>query len=281
MSNPSILIVEIGLDREHEERDAATIDALRSGGLKWFTHVALVVPAWQECPDAAGHNLIKHAYAIYKSKETVGVVWGRQLWNRWEGMGYAIAGDAPQDNATWYATALATLHAEARQLHADMTMLDITIDGFSHIGALKTAALTDEEQGRIYQATSAAMRYVPCVDIITPVTAWKPNNYAWLLSELGRWRYGNETMFAHAPDYTIRAVNPPPGYELKRHLWSVVLTKYSTGVALSPTDLLALDLTQIRTLNPDCMGFAVQPIKGESLRDILDALERAVNDASM
>lgn len=254
--NLRALYLLLKLRDDTADTDRAIVDALSS--LTWFDHVILVVPSWQDKPDAANHPLVRRAIDTCKVRG-IRVIWGRWLWQAWP-----IADVSPRHlDPIHYACAIARIKAEAALLGADGTHLDMEpYAGASEKDHLRTP-LTLEQQVQIRAAAMTAVEAAGPVDYIRPTSSNSPLHFCWSLLELGEHLCDSKTYYVKAPDYEVPKVSPPPWCKHLIDIWgcNVGLGRPEDVVAgqlkLTADDVKTLDLSAIRWMFPECKGIWV------------------------
>jgi len=256
-----LLLVLLKLRKDTEQTDRAIVDALAQ--LRWFTHVILTVPSWQEVPEASEHELVRRAAAALR-EQGIGLVWGRWLWVAWpEGVKDAPTSESHFE-ADFYSEAIRRVRRESASLGAVGTFLDAEPYGQSaQKPTMKFTELTESDRVRIHHAVSQAVAEAGPVDLIYPTSSMRPSHFGWPLADLGVLRCDSKTYYVRAPQYRLPVVRPPPGYEHRLDLWGVNVGLAATGSTdrrsqpLTVGELLALDLHDIRRQYPGCRGLWV------------------------
>lgn len=254
-----ILYVLLRLRKDTIQDDTRIVNALRQAD--WFTHVFLIVMSWQERPDAPRNPIVQRALAICRERG-IHVIWGRWLWVAWP----SDKLEAPMPAAdshfdpTYYATAIATLKAEARSLGAVGTFLDAEPYGHSaQKPTLKFRKLDDDDRRRIQTAVAKAVAHSGPVDFIYPTSSAHAFHYAWPLAGLGRLRCDSKTYYSKEPDQ-VPKIRSPDGYEHRMDLWGCNVglgrpqDQRKGGRRLTVKDVKSLDLSLIRKRYPHCKG---------------------------
>lgn len=257
-----LLYVPLTLRPERADRDAAIIDALRAPGLSWFTHVIVNVPSWPEQPDATEHYLVKHALNVCRARD-LPVIWGRNLWTTWPDLvsGPPLPTAESHYDPAFYASAIATLKAEARRIGAAGTFFDAEPYGNGAQVPLKRAVLNSAVQARMRWAANLAVGAAGPVDFIYPSSSSAPTRYVWPLTVLGISRCDAKTYYTKGPGYKLPKIEPPPSYEHRLDLWGANVGRpgdhHNGQPKLSIDDVLALDLDLIQLIHPECRGLWV------------------------
>ena len=254
-----ILYMLLRLRKDTIQDDMRIVNALRQAD--WFTHVFLIVLSWQERPDAPRNPIVQRALTICRERG-IKVIWGRWLWVAWPSDKLEApmpVADSHFDSA-YYATAIATLKAEARSLGAVGTFLDA--EPYGHCAqkpTLKFKKLDDNDRQRIKRAVAGAVAHVGPVDFIYPTSSSRASHYAWPLAGLGRLRCDSKTYYSIGPDQ-VPKIRSPDGYEHRMDLWgcNVGLGRPQDHMKgqrkLTIQDVKSLDLSLIRKDYPHCKG---------------------------
>ncbi|MCH7886091.1 MAG: hypothetical protein IIC01_12700 [Planctomycetes bacterium] len=273
-----ILYLPLKLRSDTVEQDNRVASALRYAG--WFTDVIIVAPSWQRNPNAPRNPIVRRALRIARAKG-IRVIWGRWLWVAWP----SDKLDAPMPDAeshfdaAYYATAIATLKAEARSLGAVATFLDAEPYGIStQKPTLKFAHLDDNDLIRISRAIEQAVRYAGRVDMIYPTTSARSTHYAWPIADLGPLDVDAKTYYLDDPNGRV-VVRPPSGYEHHRGdwLWGSFVTRESEQVGatgpwtLSIAKAKRFDMSVVRKRFPKCKGRFFYLKDGDALVQTLRA----------
>ncbi len=261
-----LLYVQLKLRENTIREDVEIGNALRyAKGI--VTHVILVVPSWQERPNAANNPIVRRAMATCRAMH-LGVFWGRWLWVGWPSHEFEelLPGPASHFDATYYAAAISTLRAEARLLGAVGTFLDAEPYGDSaQKPTLKFKHLTAEDRQAISAAVRDAVQYAGPVDLIYPASSNLSTHYSWPLEGLARFRCDAKPFYQRKSSGQIVA-RPPTGYEHKLHFWGSFVTTpasrqiggaTSTSWTLTIDEAKALDLDIIRERFSECRGLWV------------------------
>ena len=251
------LYVLLKLRDDTADADAKIVDALRR--MAWFNHVMLVVPSWQDKPNAATHPLVQLAMDICQEMD-IPVIWGRWLWQAWPESAAPVPLLPSHLDPAYYARAIATVKAEANGIGAVGTFLDAEPYANSPQKPLKSAALRFGEQAQIRQAVVAATTNVGTVGFIRPTSSGRESHFCWALSDLGALRCDSKPYYSKAPDYELPAIRPPQQCEHRVDMWgcNVGLGRpedvHGEHVKLTAEDVKALDLSVIRWRHPSCHG---------------------------
>ena len=182
-------------------------------------------------------------------------------------------------DAAYYATAIATLKAEARSLGAVATFLDAEPYGHStQKPTLKFAKLDDNDRLRIKRAIEKAVRYAGPVDFIYPTSSSRASHYAWPIASLGVLDLDAKTYYVDNANGRV-VVRPPDGYEHHRGdwLWGSFVTRESeqigsTGMwTLSIAKAKRFDMSAVRKRFPKCQGRFFYLKDGDALVQTLRA----------
>ncbi len=238
--------------------DARIVDALSD--LRWFTHVILVVPSWQEKPAAMRNPLVRRAVRTCRVRG-IGVVWGRWLWVAWPGDQARLPNPQSHFDAGYYSSAIRRVKREARSLGAVATFLDLEPYGKSvQKPTLKFRTLTDDERHRVQSAVSLATRRVGTVDLISPTSSMRASHFAWSLVGLGKLRCDSKTYYTRATSTRWPTVKPPNGVTHRVHFFGSNLAMgrpedaVNGQAPLTAAEVKSLDLSKIRTRYPQCDG---------------------------
>ncbi len=256
-TEPRYLYVTLLLRKGTLATDTDIVESLQQ--LHWFNRVILVVPSWQEVPDAENHPLVQQAITNLKAKR-IPYVWGRRLWVAW----------ATKDNPStvgseyawqFYAAAITNINSEALAIGAVGSFFDAEPYGKSpQMTTLKRRLLTDRQRLRIRAAIRLATRRAGYVDTIYPVSSSDTSgHFAWSLAELGVLRFDAKTYWSKAPNYKLPRIDPPFDVNHRIDAWGSIIgvTQPVTGMTLTPKDVMALDLSVIRKQHPNCKAFWV------------------------
>lgn len=258
---PRVLHVLLKLRDETRESDQEIVDALRD--LRGFTHISLVVPAWEEAPDAARHPLVVQALRICRER-AIGRFWTRRLWPTFG----IISTLRPRTltrafDATYYAGTLAVVHTEAAQLGVIGSGLDAEAYGpadHPDQQVLKGVVLSEPDQAAMRAAITLATARVAPADLIYPCSSSAAWSYTWLMGMLGRCCCCEKLYYLHTTDAKLPTITPPAGMTHRVHLWGSAI---GTGgpaasekkVPLLPREFMGLDLARARERFPECLGF--------------------------
>lgn len=259
---PRLLYVYLKLRKDTIRSDTRIVQALDD--LRWFTHIILVVPSWQERPHATTHPLVRQALATCQERK-ISVIWGRCLWVAWWPKHARTPRPATGEfDAAHYVAAISTVKNEARAIGAVGTFLDSEPYGeCAQKWSLKRKKLTDVDRRRIHEAMDAALNITGPVDVIYPSSSSPSWHFAWSMAELGTLRCDSKTYFAKAPRYKLPKIRPPSGYAHRVDLWGSAVglgrpeDVYNGNAALTPSEVVALDRSIIRQRFPHCRGFWV------------------------
>ncbi len=263
VSEPRFLHVLLKLRDDTIENDRRVVEALRE--LRWFTHIILVTPSWQEKPNATTHPFVVQALAICKEKN-IPVVWGRWLWVAWQpGHHDRAPTTGAEYDTTHYAQAISVLKREAKAIGAVATFLDCEPYGkCPQMISLKRKKLSDDDRRKMLQAMKSAVTISGRVDMVYPTSSSdSPWHFAWPMAELGVLRCDAKTYYARSPYYKLPRILPPPGFTQRVDLWgsAVGLGRpqdiYNGNKTLTSSEVVALDLTKIRKRFPHCLGYWV------------------------
>ncbi len=252
------LYVLLKLRGDTADADAKIVDALRC--MAWFNRVMLVVPSWQDKPNATSHPLVRLAVDTCRALE-IPVIWGRWLWQAWPGLDWSVADALNHIDPAHYARAIATVRAEAHSLGAAGTFLDAEPYAQSvQKSALKGVALSFEGQAQIRQAVLTATGSVGAVSFIRPTSSGRESHFCWALTDLGALRCDSKTYYSKATGYEIPTIAHPEQCEHRVDMWgcNVGLGRpedvHRDQVKLTAGDVKALDLSVIRWRHPSCRG---------------------------
>ncbi len=272
-----VLYVLLKLREDTADTDAKIVDALRRAA--WFNRIMLVVPSWQDKPDAASHLLVHRALNICREQK-IPVIWGRWLWVAWPRSDARVPHVPNRFDPAYYARAIATVKTEARSIGATETLLDAEPYAESvQKHTLKFAKLSPEEQSRIRGAVMIAVSNAGRVDFIRPTSSRRESHFAWALIDLGTLRCDCKPYYTKAPDYKLPKVMPPQQSEHRIDVWgcNVGLGRhedvYRGRVKLTARDVKALDLSVIRRRHPQCRGLWVY-IDYDIFADVIRAWNR-------
>ena len=143
------------------------------------------------------------------------------------------------------------------------------------------ANLDAKQLAMMAEAVEQAVAIAAQVDIVLPTGSTDEKSWKWRLQRLGRNWMSCKTYYAKHPDYKAPFINPPAGIEHRIDLWGVALGTGSAAeqadknVPLVPRELMALDMSKIRDLRPECKGLMVWTKQPDLLR-IMQALPEAV-----
>ncbi len=253
-----ILHVLLKLRNNTAAEDARVVEALSE--LRWFTHIMLVVPSWQEKPNAIHHELVVKAIKTCRERG-IGVIWGRWLWVAWPGSQRQLPNEQSYLDSEFYATAIRTVKHEAKSIGTKWTMLDLEPYGKSvQKPTLKfhdhTPAELRKIQGVVMKATKKAGR----VTLITPTSSMRSSHYAWSLLKLADYRCDSKTYYTRSSSRNRPVVRPAPGCDHRvDYFGSNVGLGRSQDVLkkqrlLTAAEVVAYDLKAIRLRYPECRG---------------------------
>ncbi len=257
------------------DKDVAILRALLNVKPNAFTHAIVVVPSWQRMPYAFQNPIVRRIISTCRSKG-IAVVWGRWLWVAWP----SDKLEAPMPNAnshhdaSYYATAIATVRAEARFLGAVGSFLDAEPYGDStQKPTLKFVPIDDVERIMIGLAIKEAVAAAGPVDWIYPTSSASPTHYAWPIARLGRVRCDAKPYYTRESDGQVIA-NPPAGYQHRLQLWGAFVMPKRTEIrpglwTLGIGDAKRLDPNVMRQKHEHCKGIWIYP--GDQTAEVLAA----------
>ena len=253
-------LTDKSLKSDMENIEALYALLMGQGHTRWFTHLIVVVRSWQEVPYAIDGSVIKSVLNLCKFFNFP-VIWGRNLWVSWpsDKLKAPMPDKWQYRYAAYYAAAIANLKAEARHLGAAGTFLDAEPYGDSvHKEILKNKPEI-LEHSRIRASIYEAVAGTGPVDIIYPYDSMNPKKYTWLMSGLGRIRWGAKMYYTRDPSKPINA-NPPDGVAYVPGLITSFATKVSRAVGspkqmtLTPAEVRAIDMNLARKRFPSIQG---------------------------
>ena len=262
VKEPRFLHVLLKLRKDTVASDTRVVEALRK--LRWFTHIILVIPSWQERPNATEHPLVQQALRICRERK-IPVVWGRWLWVAWRSKQdkRPLTLDSEFD-AAFYEAAILNVKREAKAIGAVATFLDAEPYGkCPQFSSLKRKKLIDKDRRRIRRAIEDAVSKAGPVDLIYPSSSSPSWHYAWSMADLGILRCDSKTYYTRAKRYELPKIRPPHGFTHRVDLWGSAVglgrpeDVYHGNVTLTSPEVVALDLPRIRERFPNCRGFWV------------------------
>lgn len=258
-----VLYYYVPLYESRADANADLVNALlKSPGLADFTHVMLIVPSLYELPNATEHVLVKHATNILQERG-VPFYWCRLLWPAW-----SVHPDMPVPDANshyrpeYYATAIATVRAEARKLGAIGCGFDAELYGNDPIHKALRVGLTETQQARMLRAIQDGTEIAGKVDIIEPCMYPGDHvySYVWPLCDLGEIQVTTTTYY----DTTVaeyqespRFPTVPACYTHEFEYWGIHLGDGVTGNGtplVTREQLDAMDWDAIRVEYPSIRG---------------------------
>lgn len=278
MAESRLLYVPLTLasQPDNRDRDHDIVSALWSPGAGWFTHVMLVVPSWQEQPDAATHPLVRSAIAACHSRG-IRVYWTRWLWVAYVNgvLKHLRPHASSHKDPAYYAAALAIVQHEALMLGVYSCGFDgepYGPDDAPQRAALR-GDLTDYTRMMMQVAVMQATNAVGRVDLIYPFAWMNEKSYVWPVGLLGREGMTSLTYYADSPEALAaqaRLAESPPGYDDRFTYWGIHVGKPGdfggTNLPLiTAADVVAMDFSEtgaICTAYPSVKGPAVYtPVK--------------------
>lgn len=225
---PTLFFLGLSLLERFREREEAWVEAL-PGLVGKVDGILLVVPSWQEAPDALCNNLVRRiATTCSLTGNSVNVYWGRRLWITW-----ANLADYPQHkwdvyDPAYYAAFLSRLAAEAKAIGALGTFAECEPYGDKlHTEWFKRDGFGSWNRRKVLKAIQAAKRVAPAATMAYPAGSMDPRHYSWPMRNLGK-------EFLHSKTYKVQdpaqvRLNPPSGYAVNMDWWGSWVTTTGDG----------------------------------------------------